>query len=169
MNETVFVAIKVLAGLAKIAKSALSLNERRLMEGALEKLSHVYFFDDRSVALLKRVSTGEAISSESVERAIGGFAMSENPVREALELLIEFESVRGSKLGIEARNGLRMLSNHKMDVRIAVWEFLHRLADNNGDEQFRQAHREEAGRLLDMIQMLNAQISLIDKDLRGQR
>lgn len=168
MNESVFLAIKVLAGLAKIAKSALSSAERRLMMDALEKLSHVYFFDDRSVALLRRVSTGESISSESVERAIGGFEMSENPVREALELLIEFESVQGSKLGIEARNGLRKLSNHKMDVRIAVWAFLHRLAENNGDEQFRQVQREEARRLLDMIQMLNAQIILIDKDLRSQ-
>ncbi|MFP3648316.1 hypothetical protein, partial [Paraburkholderia sp. SIMBA_054] len=74
MYETA-AALRVLAGLAKFAKSAFTFNERRVVSDALEKLSQVYFFDNRTLALLKRVADGEAISSEAVERATRGFEL----------------------------------------------------------------------------------------------
>lgn len=168
MYETA-AALRVLAGLAKFAKSAFTFNERRVVSDALEKLSQVYFFDNRTLALLKRVADGEAISSEAVERATRGFELSENPVREALYLLSEFEDERGPKISIETRDGLRKLSSRKMDIRIAVWDLLHKLAEKSDDEAFRQSHRIKAEVLLSMIEKLNAQIALIDKALRSQR
>lgn len=161
-------AIKVLSTFAKFAGSAISLKERRLLQDVNQKLAAVYFFDNRTMALLNKISSGEAISSEAVERAMMGFEMSENPVRDALRLLTDFEDERGAKLGIEVRNDLRNLANNKMDVRLAVWDFLHSLAENSHNESFRKSHRDKARGLVTLIENLNAQILRIDEALRKQ-
>jgi hypothetical protein len=161
-------SLKIIRELANMARLKSAARERHQIRVVLKALRDIYFFEDRTFALLDRIKGGQEISVTDVERAAEGFAGSDDNVADAVKILEDFAHRNSVDVSIEVISNIRAILFGKGGARLAVLEFFmdfeDQLAHGKYEENERQ-NRVYAETLKNMLVELNDRIKEVDEYL----
>ncbi|ABD85648.1 hypothetical protein [Rhodopseudomonas palustris] len=161
-------AFALIRELTKVVGLAIGIGKKQEVRRVLRDLRSIYFFPDRTFALLDRMAKGETISLTDLERAEIGFANSEKNVFEAMESLEEFAHKNSTEVSIEALSGMRAIIGGKGGARLGIIEFFMEIEDQIRTGKYDANMGEisvRAETLKAFIVELNARIDDVDQHL----
>lgn len=175
-------AIGATLGVVRTAAKAISLGANYMSKAHLKKvidaLKTIYFFEDKTLSILRRMQTGEVISNLDVERCQSGWVRIDDEVMRSIEFLSSVQINSAAVFGLRERNALQRIISLKQGVRSDIDEFLFvqggeyvELWGKNSEDDDAQRRfdtiKREAANLISMIELLNFELEAVDAHVRS--
>jgi hypothetical protein len=166
---TLGTAIKLVGSVYNAIKVGLDRNARSYYGKILEAIRTLYFFEDGTMGLLRKIAAKEDVDPLDFERASLRFFKVGDDVYRAIDRLVEYDQQGRAGLSIRDANDLKRIIAMKQGARIEVEEFIMELSHDypNGSPAIKERSSRHAQQVIALIDELNAAIERVDESLRS--
>jgi hypothetical protein len=165
---TIGTTIKLVEGIFRSVRIGVDFGERAHYGRILDAIRQLYFFEDGTIRVLKKVANGESVNSLDFEKASARFFNAGEDVYRAIDRLVEYEERGRAGLSIKNANDLKRIVSMKLGARIDIEEFIYELSQQypSSDKEQKERFGRQAKQVIALIEELNAAIERVDDSLR---
>jgi hypothetical protein len=166
---TIGASIRLVEGVYKSIKIGIDLNAGALYGRILAALKQIYFFEDGTMGLLRKIAAQEQVAPLDFERASARFFNTSDDVYRAIDRLVELDLHGHRGLSIRDANDLKQIIAMKQGARIQIEEFIFDLSQEypNATPETKQRLAGQAQQVVALIEQLNSTIERVDVSLRA--
>ncbi len=161
-------AIKLVGSAYQAFKIGLDFNSNAYFRRILDAIKSLYFFENGTIGLLRKIAAQEAVEPLDFERASLRFFNASEDVYRAIERLVELDQQGHNGLSIRDANDLKRIIALKQGARIEIEEFIFELSREypNASRETKERLSSQAKQVLALIDQLNSAIERVDSSLR---